>query len=245
MLESLDGLTAVVTGGGTGIGAATCDQLGEAGVRVVVVGRRSAVVEARADAVRRAGGDAIAIAADVRVWGDMERVMRAATDRYGKVDVFVANAAVVDHTAIAEADPAEWQDLIATNVLGVMYGTRAVLPQMLARGAGHIVIVSSVSGRVTYVGEPAYVSSKHATVAFADCLRQEVSPRGIRVTLIEPGLVDTPLVRAHLEEVSRVVPGGVRPLDSADCARAILFALQQPPHCSINELVLRPTAQLV
>jgi clavulanate-9-aldehyde reducatase len=245
MPELLNGLTAIVTGGGTGIGAATCDQLGKAGVQLVIVGRRSEVVEASADVVRRAGGEAIAIPADVGVWADMERVVGTAIERYGKVDVLIANAAVVDHTSIAEADPVEWKALITTNVLGVMFGTRAVLPHMLARGAGHIVIVSSVSGRVTYVGEPAYVSSKHATVAFADCLRQEVSPSGIRVTLIEPGLVDTPLVRAHLEAVSKVVPGTVRPLESADCARAILFAVEQPPNCSINEIVLRPTTQLV
>jgi NADP-dependent 3-hydroxy acid dehydrogenase YdfG len=245
MPESLGGLTAIVTGGGTGIGAATCEQLGREGVQLVVVGRRVAVVEASADAVRRAGGDAIAIQADVRVWADMERVVSETIHRYGKVDVLVANAAVVDHTTIAAADPAEWQDLINTNVLGVMFSTRAVLPHMLARRDGHIVIVSSVSGRVTYVGEPAYVSSKHATVAFADCLRQEVSPRGIRVTVVEPGLVDTPLIHANLDAVAKVVPNTVRPLDSADCARAITFALKQPQHCSINEIVLRPTTQLV
>jgi NADP-dependent 3-hydroxy acid dehydrogenase YdfG len=236
---------AIITGGGTGIGAATSVRLARAGARVVLVGRRAAVLETQADRLRQDGHDAQAVPADVGSYADLERVVAATLARHGRIDVLVANAAVVDHTSIADADPAEWHDLVTTNVLGVLYSVRAVLGHMLARGSGHVVIVSSVSGRVTYVGEPAYVSSKHATVAFADCLRQEVSPRGVRVTAIEPGLVDTPLVRANLEAVSKVVPSGVQPLDSDDCARAILFALEQPAGCSINEIVLRPTAQLV
>lgn len=245
MDTTLQGRVAIITGGGTGIGAATSERLAAAGARIVLVGRRGEVVEAQAARLREAGHEAEAIRADVRVYEDMQLVVSTALARHGRVDILIANAAVVDHTSISEADPAEWRDLVTTNVLGVLYCVRAVLPHMLERGSGHVVIVSSVSGRVTYVGEPAYVASKHATVAFADCLRQEASPRGVRVTAIEPGLVDTPLVRAHLEAVSKVVPSGVQPLTSDDCARAIQFALEQPPECSINEIVLRPTAQLV
>src|SRR5207244_10348259 len=132
-------------------------------------------------------------------------------------------AAVADYGPIDEADPEILHDVITTNVLGVMYGMRAVLPIMYEQGSGHLVIVSSASGRETYVGEPAYIASKHATVAFADCLRKEVTPRGIRVTVIEPGLVETPLIHVH-PEATELVPGVV-PLDPGEIARIIRFAL--------------------
>jgi NADP-dependent 3-hydroxy acid dehydrogenase YdfG len=127
-------------------------------------------------------------------------------------------------------------------VLGVLYGARAVLPAMYARGSGHIVIVSSGSGRSTYVGEPAYVASKHATVAFAECLRMEVAPRGLRVTVLEPGLVETPLI--HVWEGSDDLVVGVTPLSPADCARAIVFAVEQPPSVTVFEIAIRPTSQI-
>lgn len=114
---------------------------------------------------------------------------------------------------------------------------------MKAQGSGHIVIVSSGSGRVTYVGEPAYVASKHATVAFADCLRQEVAPLGIRVALIEPGMVETPFIHLY-PEADALVPGVV-PLDPADIAGCIRFVLEQPPSVNVFEILVRPTSQLL
>ena len=245
MATRLRGRVAIITGGGTGIGAATAARLAAAGASVILVGRRRDMLETRAAELRATGADVHAIPADVRSYPELERVAAHAVDRFGRLDILVANAAIVDRRPIAEADPDEWRDVVTTNVLGVLYATRAVLPHLLARGGGDIVIVASVSGRVTYVGEPAYVATKHATIAFADCLRKEVSPNGVRVTAVEPGLVDTPLVRESLEAVSRIVPSSVRPLESDDCARAILFALEQPDRCSVNEIMLRPTAQLV
>jgi NADP-dependent 3-hydroxy acid dehydrogenase YdfG len=160
--------------------------------------------------------------------------------RYGRIDILVSNAAIHDTSSPAGGDPAHWRQVLETNVLGSLHIIRAVLPGMYARGAGHVVIVSSVSGRVTYVGEPVYVASKHALVAFGECLRQEASPRGVRVTLIEPGMVDTPLIdNPFAQELKKTVT----PLQPADCARAICFALEQPPHCAVNEIVLRPLQQ--
>jgi NADP-dependent 3-hydroxy acid dehydrogenase YdfG len=240
----LEGLTAIVTGAGTGIGAATAARLAGAGCRVVLMGRRADVLEQRAAGITAHGGQALAMPGDVRDFAQVDSVVRSTIERYGAVDIYVANAAVVDHATIEAGDPTEWAELIATNVLGVMYGARAVVPHLLERRTGHFVIVASISGRVTYVGEPAYVASKHATVAFADVLRQEVSRSGIRVTVVEPGLVATPLVWAHADAVARVVPRDVVPLDPDDCARAIQFALEQPASCTVSEIVLRPTAQL-
>jgi len=242
---TLRGAVAIITGAGSGIGAAAARTLAGDGCRTVLVGRRARLLDEQADLIRAAGGEALAVAGDVRDYRQVEAVVARALDTFRRLDILVANAAIVDHTSIANGDPDEWHDVIQTNVLGVIYSTRAVLPHLLRQGRGDIVIVSSASGRVTYVGEPAYVSSKHATVAFGDVLRKEVSPDGIRVTLIEPGLVDTPLVRAHEAEVANTVPSDVVPLRPEDCANAIRFALIQPRGCCINEIVIRPTAQLL
>jgi NADP-dependent 3-hydroxy acid dehydrogenase YdfG len=243
MTSPLAGKVTVITGAGTGIGAATARDLAGAGARVVVAGRRAAALAEQVAAITGAGGEAWSIPTDVRIYAEVEALVSGTVERYGRLDIFVANAAVADFGPIDTADPALWSDVITTNVLGVLYAVRAALPQMKAQGTGHIVIVSSGSGRVTYVGEPAYVASKHATVAFAECLRQEVAPLGIRVAVIEPGMVETPFIHIY-PEADDLVPGVV-PLDPADIARCIRFVLEQPPNMNIFEILVRPTAQLL
>ena len=243
MMSPLAEKVAIITGAGTGIGAATARDLAAAGARVVVAGRRATALAEQVAAITAAGGEAWSVPTDVRVYAEVEALVSRTVERYGRLDIFVANAAVIDFGPIDTADPTLWSDVITTNVLGVLFAVRAALPQMKAQGSGHIVIVSSGSGRVTYVGEPAYVASKHATVAFAECLRQEVAPLGIRVAVIEPGMVETPLIHLY-PEADALVPGVV-PLDPADIARCIRFVLEQPPNMNIFEILVRPTAQLL
>jgi NADP-dependent 3-hydroxy acid dehydrogenase YdfG len=243
MTRTFDGKVAIITGAGTGIGAAVARDLGSGGCRVVLVGRRRGPLDEQCAAIEAAGGTAVAESADVRDYAAVAAVVERTVERFGRIDIFVANAAVADFGPIDVADPGLWRDVIETNVLGVLYGVRAALPVMKRQGAGHVVIVSSGSGRVTYVGEPAYVASKHATVAFADCLRLEVAPAGIRVAVIEPGLVETPLIHVY-PEANDLIPG-VTPLEPEDVARAIHFVLEQPPHCNVFEVLLRPTSQLL
>ena len=233
---------ALITGGGTGIGAATAEELAGIGLRVVLVGRRPQPLEDVVARIKGRGGQAMALPADVVNYAAMEEVVNRTVECYGRIDLLVANAAVHDVSAIDAGDPAKWSQVIQVNVMGVLNVVRAVLPFMYRQGAGHIVVVSSVSGRVTYVGETVYVASKHATTAFADCLRQEASPRGVRVTLLEPGLVDTPLAdNPYAAEMKKTV----QPLSPADCARAIRFAFEQPPNVGINEIVMRPVKQVL
>ncbi len=243
MNTELRGKVAIITGAGTGIGAATARDLAAAGARVVLTGRRAGLLEEQVAAITGAGGEAWAMAADVREFDQVEAIVSRTVERYGRLDIFVANAAIADFGPIDTADPALWADVITTNVLGVLYGVRAALPRMKAQGSGHIVIVSSGSGRVTYVGEPAYVASKHATVAFAECLRQEVAPLGIRVAVIEPGLVETPLIHLY-PEANDMLPGVVA-LDPAEIAQCIRFVLERPPHVNVFEVLVRPTSQLL
>jgi NADP-dependent 3-hydroxy acid dehydrogenase YdfG len=231
---------ALITGGGSGIGAATATELAAAGVGVAIMGRRPGPLAEVGAAIRSSGGRCLELPGDVREFAQVDDAVGRTIAELGRLDILVANAALVDHGPIDKADPAFWADLIATNVLGVMFAVRACLPRMYEATGGDIVIVASGSGRTTYVGEPAYVASKHATVAFADCLRKETAGRGIRVIVLEPGLVDTPFI--DWPEVRKILPD-VEPLQPEDCARVIRFALEQPPHAVLNEIALRPSGQ--
>lgn len=233
---------AVITGGGTGIGAATAEELAGTGVTVVLVGRRPEPLKESVARIENKGGKGLARPGDVRDFDMLEGLARELVESFGQVDLIVPNAAVHDASQISDGDPDWWHTLIDINVTGLLNTVRAFLPVMIQQQHGHIIIVSSLSGRVTYVGEPVYVASKHAQVAFADCLRQEVTSQGIRVTILEPGLVETPLIDNPVaEELKKTVI----PLDPADCARAIRYAFEQPPNVVINEIAMRPAKQLL
>jgi NADP-dependent 3-hydroxy acid dehydrogenase YdfG len=233
---------AVITGGGTGIGAATAEELARAGLIVYIVGRRPEPLEEVASRITSAGGTAFSRPGDVRDFKMLENLAREVVETHGRVDLIVPNAAVHDASSLSEGDPEWWHTVMDVNVVGMFNTVRAFLPHMLQRGAGHIIIVSSLSGRVTYVGEPIYVASKHAQVGFFDCLRQEVTPKGIKVTILEPGMVETPFID---NPVAQELKKTVRPLDPEDCARAVRFVFEQPENVVINELAMRPAKQLL
>jgi NADP-dependent 3-hydroxy acid dehydrogenase YdfG len=225
----------------SGIGAATAVAFGRLGARVglfdVLADRGTAVVEA----VRAAGGDAVAVAADVREPDALARAVGVVRERFGAIDALVANAGIADQSSTAAGYPARWRAVVETNVLGVLYSVRAVLPTMLERRRGHVFIVASVSGREAYVGEPVYIASKWAQVGFGHVLRQEVAAADIRVTLVEPGIVDTPLTRDN--PVVRPLLEAAEPLAPDDVARAIVYGYEQPPHVVVSELTVRPLRQ--
>jgi NADP-dependent 3-hydroxy acid dehydrogenase YdfG len=199
--------------------------------------RGTAVVEQ----VRAAGGEALAVAADVREPDALERAVGLVLERFGRIDALVANAGISDQSSTARGDTTRWRAVVDTNVLGVVYSVRAVLPALLERRRGHVFIIASVSGRETYVGEPVYIASKWAQVGFGHALRQELADAGVRVTLVEPGIVDTPLTREN--PVVRPLLEATEPLAPEDVARAIVYAYEQPPHVVVSELTLRPLRQ--
>ena len=240
-MTALRGRVALITGAGSGIGAAIAEELARAGMRLALAGRRPDPIRRTMKLASGLGVGAIAIPTDTREYEQVESLVAQTIEHFGQVDVFVANAATADFGPIHLADPRVWADVIATNVLGVMYGVRAVLPQMLDRGSGHIVLINSTSGRSTYVGEPAYCASKHGALAFVDCLRQEVSGRGIRVSVVEPGSVETPLLRRD-PRVEQYLEG-VTPLNPADCARAVRYVIEQPGNCEVFEILIRPSGE--
>jgi NADP-dependent 3-hydroxy acid dehydrogenase YdfG len=246
MLQDLHEQVALVTGASSGIGTAVARALAQRGVRVALAARRVDRLRALAEELIGDGrGDALALACDVRNPDDVQAAVQQTLDRWGKLDILVANAGFGYRSPLVDGDITRWKDMIDTNVYGLLLTLKYGVPPMLERGRGHVIITSSVAGRVPTPGGSAYCGSKFAATAIADVLRQEVGPQGVRVTTIEPGVVIS-----EFQEVAGYTPGildnmlkGATPLLPADIARAVVFAVEQPAHYGVNEIVVRPTGQ--
>jgi len=241
--QRLDGAVGIVTGAGRGIGAAIARELSALGARLVLADLVADGLEQVAADVVAAGGDAFPVIADVRQYTDTERLRDDCLARFGRIDFTVANAGVSDASTLADGDPERWRAVVETNVLGVAHTVQANMPTMREQGDGHLVLIASVSGREAYAGEPIYIASKWAVVGLGSALRKETVGTGVRATLIEPGLVDTPLARSH--PFASTWMETIDPLRDEDVARAVAYVLTQPKHMAINELVLRPIAQAI
>jgi NADP-dependent 3-hydroxy acid dehydrogenase YdfG len=234
---ALAGRVALVTGAAKGIGAAAARQLAAAGAAVLLADTDQAAAAAAARDLTAAGGTAAAAHCDVRDFAQVSAACERAASRFGPVDLLVANAGVGDYSRLSDGDPGRWQALLDVNVMGVVHAVRAVLPGMKERLAGDVIIMASIAGRESWVGEPVYIASKHALVGLGSSLRQECAPAGVRVTLIEPAIVDTPLVRSTAE--GRAELAVYAALTPDDVARAVVFAAGQPPGVCVSELVIR------
>ncbi len=230
-----DGPVLVITGASSGIGAATARAAAENGYRLVLGARRE---DELAKLAEELGGDktAIAVRCDVTQWEDNEKLAAAAIDAFGGFDAVFANAGFGAKRGFLEESPEQWREMVLTNVLGVAYTIRATLPHLLERDRGHYVITSSVAGRRALPGSM-YSATKWAVTAIGEGLRAELRQmrdnQTIRSTLIEPGMVDTPFFDDR--------PSGA--LEDADIARAVLYALSQPEHVDVNEILIRPSSQ--
>ena len=243
-VRDFSGKVVAVTGASSGIGEATALAFARAGASVALAARRTERIEALAARIAGDGGEAIAITADVGDESQANAFVRGAHERFGRLDVLVNNAGVMLLGPIEGAPTEEWRRMIDVNIMGVLYCTHAALPLMRGQGGGDIINVSSVGGRVLGRYSGVYSLTKFGIGAFSEALRQENLATGIRVTLIEPGRVETEL-RTHVrEEVIREIGGafaGVEPLEADDVAEAILYAAGQPKHVSISEILLRPS----
>ena len=221
----------VITGASTGIGAATARAAAEAGHRLVLAARSE---DKLAELASELGGDerAIAVSCDVAEWADNEKLVQAALDAYGQIDVVFANAGIGAKRGWLEETPEHWREMVLTNVLGAAYTARAAIPA-LKDSTGHLILTSSVAGRRALKGS-LYSATKHAVTAMGEALRQDLDETGVRVTLIEPGMVDTPFFDSK---------PSIRALESEDIARAVMYAVSQPPHVDVNEVLIRPTSQ--
>src|SRR5947209_1173137 len=193
MAESLDGRVAAITGASSGIGQATARALARAGAQVAVGARREERLRDLASDIESAGGRALALKLDVSDELSAKSFVDRTRDELGRLDILVNNAGVMLLGPVEGADLDEWRRMVDVNVLGVLYCTHAALPGMREAGGGHIVNVSSVAGRFANAGSAVYNLTKFGVGAFSEALRQETVAAGIRVTVIEPGFVDTEL----------------------------------------------------
>ncbi|WP_407160106.1 SDR family oxidoreductase [Bradyrhizobium sp. STM 3557] len=241
----LSGRVALVTGASSGIGAATAAALAAEGARVGLVARRRERLEALAKQLRDGGGEVLPIQADVTDEAQVDRTVETVLSEYGRLDILVAAAGVGVAAPFQNTTPAEYRQMIELNFLGLLYGIHAALPIMKRQAGGHIVIVSSGTGRYIHPST-VYSGTKHAASAMAESLRREVGKDGIRVTSIEPGAVKTEFVSHMRPDVRQAVEdrlGDMEQLESEDIATAILYAVTQPRRVNVNILTLYPTQQ--
>jgi len=221
----------LITGASTGIGAATARHAAEAGYRLVLSARSEEKLTALAEELGGAGR-AIAVPCDVTEWADQEALVGQALETFGRIDVAFANAGFGGPRGFTEGTPEEWKAMVLTNVYGAALTIRAT-HDALVETKGHLLLTSSLAGRRALPGS-LYSATKFAVTAMGEAARLDFNDTGVRVTLIEPGMVDTPF----FDE-----PPSLRALEADDVARAVMFALSQPPHGDINEILIRPTAQ--
>lgn len=231
---ALDGRVAIVTGASSGIGEATARLFAEAGCKVVLAARRGDLLRKLSAEL---GDYAFPVRTDITDPAACEALAARTVERFGRLDVLVNNAAVGYFDTIPEGNPEEWRAMFDVNVLGTLYATRAAVRHMLGRGSGHVVFVSSAGGRrVSRASAAVYDATKHAITAICEGLRIDASPKGVRVTVVEPGGVKTEFISNH-EQLS------YDPLEAKDVASAILYAVSQPHNVNVNEILLRSIEQ--
>ena len=220
----------LITGASSGIGAATARRAAGAGYRLVLGARSVDKLETLAEEL---GGEERALArrCDVTVWDDLGALVASAFDAYGQLDVAMANAGFGAERSFLGSDPDHWREMVLTNVYGAALTVRATLPA-LKETRGHLLLTGSVAGRRVIAGS-LYSCTKWAVTAMAEAVRQELDGTGVRVTLIEPGMTDTPFFDEQPADA----------LSADDIARAVMYAVGEPPHVDVNEILVRPTAQ--
>ncbi len=234
----------VVTGASSGIGEATARLLAKDGAKIVAVARRKARLDKLVGDIEAAGGQAIALEADVTVFEDMQRTAETAKDTYGRLDVWVNNAGVMPLAPVEMNRIEEWNWMVDVNIKGVLNGVAAAQPIMRAQGSGQFVNISSVAGHLVFPGAAVYCATKFAVRAFGEGIRME-SDGSIRVTNISPGAIKTeltdhigvPEVKENVKSLTDIA------IDADAVARAIHFAVAQPADVDINEVIIRPSKQ--
>jgi NADP-dependent 3-hydroxy acid dehydrogenase YdfG len=248
MGATLDGRVAAITGASSGIGAATARALAAAGASVALGARRGDRLDELATRIEADGGRALALAGDVSEERHAKAFVEGAHEHFGRLDILVNNAGVMLLGPVTGANTEDWRRMVDINVYGLLYCTHAALPLMGAGGGGHIVNVSSVAGRIATLGSAVYNLTKWGVTGFSEALRQEALHAKVRVTCVEPGYVDTELQGHNEIEVVKEGMDKMRQkigkvLEAEDIANAIVYAVSQPEHVSINEVLVRPSGQ--
>jgi len=250
--RDLDQTVALVTGASSGIGQAAAKALAERGATVALVARRADRLEQLGSEIADAGGTALPIEADVSDRAQATAAVARAVEELGRLDVLVNNAGVMLLGPILDAPVDEWEQMVQVNLLGLLYTAHAALPHLLKAAEGNprrvadLVNISSVAGRMARKGSGVYNATKHGVGAFSESLRQEVTGRHLRVSLVEPGAVATELQSHNRPEVRDQIEKRFEEMDilqAEDIADAIAYVVTRPRHVAINEVLVRPTQQ--
>jgi NADP-dependent 3-hydroxy acid dehydrogenase YdfG len=247
----LENTVALVTGASSGIGAATAVSLAGLGAKVALVARRTDRLTDLANRLQEDGATAVVITADVTKQSEADKAVAETVSELGRLDTLVNNAGVMLLGPVIDAPVEEWERMVQINVLGLLYCTHAALPHLLRaaedspRRVADLVNISSVAGRETRNGSGVYNATKHGVGAFSDALRKEITTRHVRVSLIEPGAVDTELASHNRPEILAGIRQrfAIERLRAEDIADAIAYVISRPRHVAINEVLVRPTEQ--
>jgi NADP-dependent 3-hydroxy acid dehydrogenase YdfG len=252
MPDRLDGTVALITGASSGIGAATALELAGLGASVALAARRTGRIEELAAKIRGQGGVALVITADITSEPQAREAVERTVEELGRLDTLVNNAGMMLLGPVTGAPLTEWQQMVDINLNAMLYCTRAALPHLIVaasdnrRNVADLVNVSSVAGRVARGGSGVYNATKHGVGAFSEALRQEVTRRHVRVSLVEPGATSTELAshnRPEIQEGMRQRFASMQRMEAEDIADAITYIVTRPRHVAVNEMLIRPTEQ--
>ena len=244
-MDGIKDKVVIVTGASSGIGEATTEMLAANGAKVMAAARREGRLNTLVDRIRRAGGTAEYHLCDVTQKSQVGELARDTIETFGRIDVMFNNAGLMPLTLMKNLQVEDWDQTVDVNIKGTLYGIGAVLPHMLERGDGHIINVSSIAGHGVWPGYAVYSGTKWAVRAISEGLRQEVGDK-VRVTVISPGIVETELTD-HISD-NEIRPRAMEgrfdyTLKSEDIARAVCYAIQQPGHVDVNEILVRANGQ--
>ena len=252
MADRLDGTVALVTGASSGIGEAAAVSLAAHGAAVAIAARRRDRLDALAERIRGAGGTVLVLESDITDEQQAREAVARTVAELGRLDTLVNNAGVMLLGPVVDAPVTEWQRMVQLNVLGLLYCAHAALPHLLRaaedrpRRVADLVNISSVAGRVARNGSGVYNATKHGVGAFSEALRQEVTRRHVRISLVEPGAVETELAshnRPEIQDGLRQRFAAMERLQSEDIADAITYIVTRPRYMAVNEMLIRPTEQ--
>lgn len=236
-----------ISGAGSGIGAATALKFAQHNYPVILCGRRADKLEAVQRKILDSGGRAHILQLDIRDLAKVNEAIRGLPEDWREVRILINNAGLaVGLSTIDEGDPDDWDRMIDTNVKGLLYLSRALLPGMIERKQGHIVNIGSIAGKEAYLKGNVYCATKHAIDGLTRAMRMDLVQHGIRVTQVAPGAVETEFSQVRFkgdDEKAKAVYKGYKPLQAGDVADVIFYAVSLPEHVCINDLVVMPTAQ--
>ena len=244
---SLENKTVIITGASSGIGEATAKKLAGAGAKVVITARRTERLNELKETIEKDGGTALVVTEDVTSKEDWKNIVEKTHETFGKVDVLVNNAGLMPLSFVENLKTDEWDTMVDVNIKGVLNGVASVVPDMKENKSGHIINISSVAGRKIMPAGSVYCATKYAVRALSEGIRLEMGPKyNTKVTSIEPGFVATELTQTITDDdVQDMLSqfADLKTLEAEDIANSIHYALTQPEHSSVNEILIRPTNQ--